>query len=230
MKKSELRKLIRETIREQEGDGQFSPGGSLGMNPLPMIQMSGNNTEVKIACPPGYMFEGSEGLQSQNLVSAMTQECTYQSGMTPWGNFSDAYQDPSMTPQTGTPLYDGGYGSFYGGWYTLPRCVVDPTELQFADTAEVNTPFCCDVNAYNFGSTGTTLVPNADTYVMQQGPNAPMCNDDLCIYQRYNCSNSGVCTATNDPSAPFSSLEECEASGCGQPSPMAPQPRKQRRR
>ena len=37
MKKSELRKLIRETIREQEGDGQFSPGGSLGMNPLPMI-------------------------------------------------------------------------------------------------------------------------------------------------------------------------------------------------
>jgi hypothetical protein len=192
--------------------------------------MSGNNTEVKIACPPGYMFEGSEGLQSQNLVSAMTQECTYQSGMTFFGNFSDAYQDPSMTPQTGTPLYDGGYGSFYGGWYTLPRCVVDPTELQFADTAEVNTPFCCDVDAYNYGSTGTTLVPNADTYVIQQGPNAPMCNNDLCIYQRYNCSATGVCTPTNDPSAPFSSLEECEASGCGQPSPMAPQPRKQRRR
>ena len=61
-------------------------------------------------------------------------------------------------------------------------------------------------------------------YILKQNP----C--ELCIYQRYNCSNSGVCTATNDPSAPFSSLEECEASGCGEPSPMATQPRKQRLR
>ena len=51
-----------------------------------------------------------------------------------------------------------------------------------------------------------------------------MCNDDLCIYQRYNCSNSGVCTATNDPSAPFSSLEECEATGCEENSTAVEKP------
>ena len=223
MKKSELRKIIRETIEEQ-----FNPLGDLGANPDPFVANIGNDGKIRLVCPSGYMFEGFDPPGNAGNSAAMSAEAQFIYGNTIAGNYSDGYQ--GMTPQGGTPLYAGGYGQVSGGFYKIPKCVVNPDELGVTPTAEVNTPFCCDVNAYNYGSTGTTLIPNADTYVMQQGTDGPMCNNDLCIYQRYNCSATGVCTPTNDPSAPFSSLEECEASGCGAPAQMATQPKKPMRR
>ena len=151
MKKSELRKIIREVISEQT----YMDAADIGdyaisdfVDPNTQNSSYGGTPILNITCPEGYKFyQKAVGLHGVATFSFDSQESL----------------------DAGNPPTD----------LQLTKCVpkVPPSVVT------VDAEFCCDLDATNFGANaGGSLVANANEYLMQQGPEGQMCNNNLCSY------------------------------------------------
>ena len=181
MKKSELRKLIAESIKQLNEQDNTLVNPEIGSN------MAGG---VLVHCPLGYSFVG----EPQPLATAVT-------GLTPnleTDMLEQAFQLQGDFPFTGLSMSAAGWQAWdivetVVSGMVLPKCAphapkptiggggwqTDQTTNQFGLTDS----FCCDTDASNYCEYQSGEdVEQCDEYIMAYGPEGDLCDITLCSY------------------------------------------------
>lgn len=185
MKKSQLRKLIAESIK-QLNEQYFEDYDPNDIVP-PVWGTTPFAGGLMLHCPLGYTF-----IQDQPMATAIT-------GLTPnleTGMLEQAFQMQADFPFTGiSNTLEANYEVLETrvSGFAIPFCQPHPpidiiggggweTDLTTGQYG-LTEPFCCDTEANNYCEyQNGDDVEQCDEYIMANGPEGDLCDIDLCAY------------------------------------------------